>query len=101
MLRAIAQDDEELLLAALELPGVDIKECIKESDEEDRDTSDWYATFGGAKITYGQLERRYDDMQLVDGDTPMEIANRNKKFKTNKILHAKKKELQAAAAAEQ
>ena len=28
-----------------------------------------------------------------------EIANRNKKFKTNKILHAKKKELNAAAAA--
>ena len=39
MLRAIAQDNEEDLLAALDLPGVDIKEGIVESDVEDRDTS--------------------------------------------------------------
>merc|ERR1711865_50703 len=99
ILRAIAKDSEEDLLAALELEGVDIKEGLVESDIEDRETSDWFVTFGGAKITYKQIGKRYDDMELVDGDTPMEVANRNKKFATNKILHAKKKELNAAAAA--
>ena len=57
MLRAIAQDNEEDLLAALDLPGVDIKEGIVESDVEDRDTSvDAHQSLAVGSGSYGLIE---------------------------------------------
>ena len=88
LLGAIARDDVKAAKQALEMADIDLTATVVESNEEDRETDDWWAEYGGGKFTYDQLDRKFRGLELCDGDNAQEIAYRNKKNATNGLLAA-------------